>query len=106
MYSAQIGNDKRGSLHPLVRPIVDARLEQKISKSRLAVLSGISRRSIGLIEAGGDCTLKTLTRLYEVLGLAATVGKRRRPTLEDLQAERARAFGATSSENVDANGSG
>lgn len=76
----------------LIQVITDERKAQKLSQEQLAMLSGISRRSIVAIEAGGDFTLSTLGRLYEALGIEAIARRRQRPTLEDAVEENAREF--------------
>lgn len=80
------------ALDPLVAAIVQARQEQKMSLSTLSDLAGINRRSLYLIERGGDCTLSTLRRLATALNLEFGLKPSAAPTLEDAQRENERAF--------------
>lgn len=79
-------------LDPLVLDLVLARKNQKLTQQRLADMAGVSRRTVVVIEAGGDCTLTTLRRLVTALGLEMQVYKPRLPTLEDMTRENERLF--------------
>lgn len=74
-------------LDPLVQDIVVARKAQKLTQQQLAEMAGLSRRTIALIESGGDCTLSTLRRLTTALGLQMQANKPRLPTLDDVTRE-------------------
>lgn len=84
--------DHNTLLHPLVCAIVEERRAQKLSQAQLAGLAGLSRRALGQIESGGDCTLSTLTRLHAALGIVTSARRQQRPTLDDLVAENAIAY--------------
>lgn len=79
-------------LDPLVAPIRKERRKLKITQADLARMAGISRRTLVLIEGGGDCTLSTLRRLYTALALDVEARPFRRPTLEDLQKQNEEEF--------------
>jgi DNA-binding XRE family transcriptional regulator len=72
---------------PLIQDIVRARKSQHYTQSQLAEMSGVSRRTIVLIESGGDCTLSTLHRVTAALGLQLTLQARHMPTLDDVTRE-------------------
>ena len=74
-------------IDPLVQDFVRARKEQKLTQQQLATMAGVSRRTIVLIEAGGDCTLGTLRRIANALGLQMQAHTPRLPTLDDLTRE-------------------
>lgn len=78
---------KHQELDPLVRDFVNARKAQNFTQEQLAAMAGVSRRTIVLIEAGGDCTLGTLRRIATALGLEMQAYKPRLPTLDDLTRE-------------------
>ena len=78
---------KHLDLDPLVQDIVVARKAQKLTQHQLAEMAGLSRRTIVLIESGGDCTLSTLRRLTTALGLQMQANKPRLPTLDDVTRE-------------------
>ena len=80
------------TVQPLLDMVIRERKAQKMSQEQLAELAGISRRSIGAIEAGGDCTLSTLGRLYDALGIEAAARRQIKPTLDDAREDNARAF--------------
>ena len=71
-------------LDPLVASLVRARKSQGITQETLAQAAGVSRRTLIMIEAGGDCTLSTLRRLYTVLGMDIVARPYTTPTLEDV----------------------
>ena len=72
--------------NPLIEALVAERRRQKLTQGQLAEAAGISRRAVNLIEAGGDCTLGTLQRLYEAVGLQASAS-RQRMTLHEVVRE-------------------
>ena len=72
---------------PLIQDIVRARKSQRFTQGQLAEMSGVSRRTIVLIEAGGDCTLSTLQRVTAALGLRLTAQVKDVPTLDDVTRE-------------------
>lgn len=72
---------------PLIQDIVRARKSQHFTQAQLAEMSGVSRRTIVLIEAGGDCTLSTLHRVTAALGLRLTAQIKHIPTLDDVTRE-------------------
>jgi len=74
-------------LDPLVHDLVNARKVQKFTQQQLADMAGVSRRTIVLIEAGGDCTLGTLRRMATALGMEMQAYKPQPPTLDDLTRE-------------------
>lgn len=76
-------------IHPLVQSLVKARLHSGRTQELLALQAGISRRALGAIEAGGDCTLSTLTKLSQALAMdmAAAPRVHSLPTLSDMQEE-------------------
>jgi DNA-binding XRE family transcriptional regulator len=71
-------------LDPLVASLVRARKSQSITQATLAQAAGVSRRTLIMIEAGGDCTLSTLRRLYTVLGMDMVARPYTTPTLDDV----------------------
>lgn len=75
------------TLDPLIQEIVRARKTKKLTQSELAQISGVSRRTIILIESGGDCTLSTLRRVTMALGLEMVTKPKHLPTLDDLKRE-------------------
>jgi transcriptional regulator with XRE-family HTH domain len=74
---------------PVLEQLVATRKKRKITQTQLAELSGVSRRALVNIEAGGDCTLSTLRRLLLALDLDLQVQDAfpSPPTLEDVFAE-------------------
>ena len=60
---------KYQDLDPLIIDLVAARKAQKLTQQGLADMAGLARRTIVLVESGGDCTLGTLRRLAIALGL-------------------------------------
>ena len=78
---------KHREVQPLVQDIVDARKAQKLTQEQLADLAGLSRRTIVLMESGGDCTLSSLRRVTLALGLQMRATPLQRPTLEDMVRE-------------------
>ena len=79
-------------LDPLIQEIVRARKSQKFTQSQLAEMSGVSRRTIVLIESGGDCTLSTLRRITTALNLQMTVHTPHLPNLDDVTRENEKLF--------------
>ncbi|WP_371436165.1 helix-turn-helix domain-containing protein [Polaromonas sp.] len=73
--------------NPLVEALIQERLAQKLTQGQLAEASGLSRRALNLIEGGGDCTLSTLQRLLDTLGLEPVARRTRRMTLDDVVQE-------------------
>ncbi len=82
---------------PLIQDIVRARKSQRFTQGQLAEMSGVSRRTIVLIEAGGDCTLSTLHRVTAALGLRLTAQIKYLPTLDDVTRENEALFASTRS---------
>jgi predicted transcriptional regulator len=82
---------------PLIQDIVHARKSQHFTQGQLAEMSGVSRRTIVLIEAGGDCTLSTLHRVTAALGLRLTAQVKHVPTLDDVTRENEALFASTRS---------
>ena len=82
---------------PLIQDIVRARKSQRFTQSQLAEMSGVSRRTIVLIEAGGDCTLSTLQRVTAALGLRLTAQVKHIPTLDDVTRENEALFASARS---------
>ncbi len=80
---------------PLIQDIVRARKSQHFTQGQLAEMSGVSRRTIVLIEAGGDCTLSTLHRVTAALGLRLTAQIKHIPTLDDVTRENEALFAST-----------
>lgn len=83
-------------LDPLVQQILAARKRQELTQEALSASSGVSRRAIAHMEAGGDVTLSTLRRLCQALNVElqladpsveAISGRRKRPTLDDVAEE-------------------
>lgn len=83
-------------LDPLVEQILSARKRQHVTQEALSASSGVSRRAIAHMEAGGDVTLSTLRRLCQALNVELQVadplaesssGRRKRPTLDDVAEE-------------------
>ena len=67
-----------------------ARKERKLTQAQLAALVGISRKTLGQIEAGTvvDIGIRKVERVLEVLGLELTLRPLGAPpTLEELQRE-------------------
>lgn len=83
---------KNVDLDPLVQDIVAARRAQKLTQAELANFAGLSRRTIILVESGGDCTLSTLRRIATALGLEMRAHTPQRPTLDDITRENERLF--------------
>ena len=79
-------------LDPVVRAIVIARREQKVTQAQLAELAGVSRRAIVMIEAGSDCSLSTLRRMTTALGMEIEARTFAPPTLDDVNRENEAAF--------------
>jgi transcriptional regulator with XRE-family HTH domain len=84
------------ALDPLVQQILDVRKRQDLTQEALSASSGVSRRAIAHMEAGGDVTLSTLRRLCQALNVELQVadpaadtvsGRRKRPTLDDVTEE-------------------
>ena len=85
---------------PLIQDIVRARKSQRFTQSQLAEMSGVSRRTIVLIEAGGDCTLSTLQRVTAALGLRLTAQVKHIPTLDDVTRENEALFASARSSQL------
>ncbi len=85
---------------PLIQDIVRARKSQRFTQSQLAEMSGVSRRTIVLIEAGGDCTLSTLQRVTAALGLRLTAQVKHIPTLDDVTRENDALFASARSSQL------
>lgn len=72
--------------------IAARRKRARLTQARLAERSGVSRATIAALETGaiGELGFGKTMRVLAVLGLdlRLTVANARRPTLEDLQAER------------------
>jgi transcriptional regulator with XRE-family HTH domain len=83
---------KQQDLDALVRDVVFARKHQKLTQQQLAMMAGLSRRTIVLIESGGDCTLSTLQRIATALGLEIRARTQALPTLEDVTRENEELF--------------
>lgn len=77
----------KNDLDPIVQALVAARKRQGMTLSQTAEAAGLSRRALGMIESGGDCTLSSLRRIFTALGMEFTARPLRRPTLEDLDQE-------------------
>ena len=90
-------NSKIERRDPLIQDIVRARKSQRFTQGQLAEMSGVSRRTIVLIEAGGDCTLSTLHRVTAALGLRLTAQVKHVPTLDDVTRENEALFASTRS---------
>lgn len=84
------------SLDPLVEQLLAVRKRQHVTQESLSATSGVSRRAIAHMEAGGDVTLSTLRRLCQALNVELQVadpsaespsGRRKRPTLDDVAEE-------------------
>lgn len=78
---------KYDNLDPFIQDLVRERKAQHFTQNQLAEMSGVSRRTIVLIESGGDCTLSTLRRITSALGLQMTAQTRYVPTLDDVTRE-------------------
>ena len=78
---------KYDNLDPFIQDLVRARKAQHFTQNQLAEMSGVSRRTIVLIESGGDCTLSTLRRITSALDLQMTAQTRYVPTLDDVTRE-------------------
>ena len=85
---------------PLIQDIVRARKSQRFTQGQLAEMSGVSRRTIVLIEAGGDCTLSTLQRVTAALGLRLTAQVKHVPTLDDVTRENDALFASARSSQL------
>ena len=67
-----------------------ARKERKLTQAQLAVMAGISRKTLGEIETGTvvDVGIRKVERVLDILGLELTVRPLGAPpTLEELQRE-------------------
>ena len=78
---------KHQDLEPLVLDIVVARKAQQFTQKQLAEMAGVARRTIVLLESGGDCTLSTLRRITIALGLEMHAYTPKHPTLDDVTRE-------------------
>jgi DNA-binding XRE family transcriptional regulator len=87
MHKKVTSESKHEHLAPLIQDFVRARKAQHFTQHQLAEMSGVSRRTIVLIEAGGDCTLSTLSRVASALGLQINAQTRYVPTLDDVTRE-------------------
>ena len=87
IYKKTVTDLKHEHLAPLIQDLVRARKAQHFTQHQLAEMSGVSRRTIVLIEAGGDCTLSTLSRVASALGLQISAQTRYVPTLDDVTRE-------------------
>jgi predicted transcriptional regulator len=85
---------------PLIQDIVRARKLQRFTQGQLAEMSGVSRRTIVLIEAGGDCTLSTLHKVTAALGLRLTAQIKHIPTLDDVTRENEALFASARSSQL------
>jgi DNA-binding XRE family transcriptional regulator len=74
-------------LDPLIQDIVRTRKSQRLTQQQVADLAGVSRRTIVLIESGGDCTLSTLRRICTALGLQINAHTQHLPDLDDITRE-------------------
>ena len=90
-------HEKHKHLDPLIQELVHARQAQKFTQQQLADLSGVSRRTIVLIEAGGDCTLSTLRRITTALNLQMNLLTPRWPNLDDVLRENEQLFSSSRS---------
>lgn len=90
--NVQTKQSKHPRLDPLIQEIVHTRKSQKFTQSQLAEMSGVARRTIVLIESGGDCTLSTLRRITTALSLEISVYKPQLPNLDDLTRENEKLF--------------
>jgi DNA-binding XRE family transcriptional regulator len=83
--------EARQPLDPIVAEIVRARKARGLSQQTVADIAGISRRSLGAIEAGHDCSLSTVRALCAAVDveLQAQLPKSR-PTLDDVTEENRR----------------
>lgn len=91
-----IMTDRYLLLDPLIQSLIDSRKQQKVTQAQLAEAAGVSRKTVGTIEAGGDCTLSTLRALYAAVGLDLVSRPFSAPTLDDVLAERENAFSTRS----------
>lgn len=64
--------------------LVAARLAQKLRQEDVASAAGISRRALIMIEAGGDCSLRTLQRIMGALNLKMDIISAARPGLDQI----------------------
>ena len=78
---------KDNVLDPLIQDIVRTRKSQRLSQQQVANIAGVSRRTIVLIESGGDCTLSTLRRICTALGLQIKAHTQHVPDLDDVTRE-------------------
>ncbi len=78
---------KDNVLDPLIQDIVRTRKSQRLSQQQVANIAGVSRRTIVLIESGGDCTLSTLRRICTALGLQINAHTQHVPDLDDVTRE-------------------
>jgi transcriptional regulator with XRE-family HTH domain len=83
-------------LDPIAEQMIRARRTQRLTQEEVATAAGISRRALIMIEAGGDCSLSTLRRIFTVLNMELVAKVNSRPTLEDLDREHSEEFAARS----------
>ena len=86
-------------MDPLVQDFVRARKAQKLTQQQLATVAGVSRRTIVLMESGGDCTLGSMRRVANALGLEMQAYKPSLPTLDDLTRENEMLFASRRSDH-------
>jgi len=79
--------DPADELDPLAAAVYRARKREGMTQAELAAAAGVSRRTVVMLENGGDCTLSTLRRFYDVLDINMQPVPSRRPTLDDMNAE-------------------
>lgn len=75
------------NLDPLAAAVYQARKREGMTQAELAAAAGVSRRTVVMLEKGGDCTLSTLRRFYDVLDINMQPVASKRPTLDDMNAE-------------------
>ena len=80
-------HDPTENLDPLAAAVYLARKREGMTQAELAAAAGVSRRTVVMFENGGDCTLSTLRRFYDVLGINMQPVASRRPTLDDMNEE-------------------
>lgn len=71
---------------PILEALAAARKTLRLSQVQMARLAGTSQSAISEMERGGNPTLKTLRRLFDLLGHDLTATRRPFLTWEELEA--------------------
>lgn len=77
------------SIDPLIQALIDARKVMGYTQAQVAMLAGVSLRTLVEMESGANCTLKTLRQVAEIMRVRYSVElpKHRLPTLYEVWRE-------------------